>query len=165
MAPCSRQLRAQNGLAQWAPVRPVATSAHLDSRTPRWPPASVITSEFESHDPLIRLDAQNAVRLSPLKDRPLNLARAADRRHAAGARRVSATRIAPTSSQVVTEFQSDSARTDSPVRILYAQPGSPVSTSVWGRSPFPRHVRAAGSAFGGLRTRCLNRSEIVGSAA
>jgi hypothetical protein len=33
--------------------------------------ASVITLEFESHEPLIRLDAQNAVRLSPLKDRPL----------------------------------------------------------------------------------------------
>jgi hypothetical protein len=33
--------------------------------------ASVITSEFEWHDPLIRLDAQNAVRPSPLKDRPL----------------------------------------------------------------------------------------------
>jgi hypothetical protein len=79
--------------------------------------------------PLIRLDPQNAVRLSPLKDRPLNLARAADRRHAAGARRVSATRIGPTSSQVVTEFQSDTARTDSPVRILYAQAGRSVSAA------------------------------------
>jgi hypothetical protein len=74
--------------------------------------------------PLIRLDAQNAVRLSPLKDRPLNLARAADRRHAAGARRVSAARLAPTSAKVVTQFQSDSSRTDSPVRILSPQPGN-----------------------------------------
>jgi hypothetical protein len=30
--------------------------------------------------------------------------------------------------QVVTEIQPDSSQTDSPVRILYAQPGSPVST-------------------------------------
>ena len=29
--------------------------------------------------------------------------------------------------EVVTKFQSDSSRTDSLVRILYAQPGSPVS--------------------------------------
>src|SRR5437660_1277897 len=52
------------------------------------------------------------------------LARAADAHHTAGTRRVSAARIAPTSGKVVTEFQSGSARTDSPVRILHAQPGS-----------------------------------------
>ena len=34
---------------------------------------------------------------------------------------------APTSGEVVTKFQSDSSRTDSPVRILYAQPTSAVS--------------------------------------
>jgi hypothetical protein len=32
------------------------------------------------------------------------------------------------SGETVTQFQTDSSRTDSPVRILYAQPGSPVST-------------------------------------
>jgi hypothetical protein len=43
-------------------------------------------------------------------------------------------RAAPISNEVVTEFQSDSARTDSQVRVLHAQPASPVSV---------RHVRAA----------------------
>ena len=33
----------------------------------------------------------------------------------------------PTSGEVVTGFQSDSSRTDSPVRVLHAQPRSPVS--------------------------------------
>ena len=46
---------------------------------------------------------------------------------AACTRRVSAARLAPTSGQVVTEFQSDSSRTDSPVRIRHAQPRSRVS--------------------------------------
>ncbi len=55
------------------------------------------------------------------------LARAADAHHAAGTRRVSAARLAPTSGEVVTEFQSDSSPTDSPVRIRYAQPASTVS--------------------------------------
>jgi hypothetical protein len=39
---------------------------------------------------------------------------------------VSAARLAPTSGQVVTQFQSGSSRPDSPVRILYTQPRSPV---------------------------------------
>ena len=43
--------------------------------------------------------------------------------------KVSAARLAPTSGEVVNEFQLDSSRTDSPVRILYAQPGRPVSAS------------------------------------
>ena len=44
--------------------------------------------------------------------------------HAARRRRVSAAGLAPTSGEVVTEFQSDSPRTDSPVRVLHAQPRS-----------------------------------------
>src|SRR5207237_1290360 len=55
------------------------------------------------------------------------LARAADAQHTAGTRRVSAARIAPTSSRIVTQIQSDSSRADSPVRVRYAQPGSVVS--------------------------------------
>src|SRR3954470_18658927 len=46
--------------------------------------------------------------------------------HAARTRRLSATRIAPTSGLIVMQIQSDSSPTDSPVRILHAQPGSPV---------------------------------------
>jgi hypothetical protein len=37
---------------------------------------------------------------------------------------VSATWIAPTSGRIVTQIQSDSSPTDSPVRVRYAQPGS-----------------------------------------
>ena len=48
--------------------------------------------------------------------------------HEACTRRVSAVRLAPTPGEVVTQFQSDSSRTDSPVRILYAQPRSPSPT-------------------------------------
>ena len=43
------------------------------------------------------------------------------------ARRVSAARLAPTSGEVVMRIQSGSVRTDSTVRILHAQPCSPVS--------------------------------------
>ena len=50
-----------------------------------------------------------------------------NRYHAARMRRVSAALIAPPSGEVATQFQSDSSPTDSPVRIRYAQPGSPVS--------------------------------------
>ena len=42
-------------------------------------------------------------------------------------RRVSAAGIAPNSGEVVTECQSISSRTDSLVRVLHAQPRSPVS--------------------------------------
>jgi hypothetical protein len=52
---------------------------------------------------------------------------AANPYRAARTRKVSAAGLAPTSGEVVTQFQSDSARTDSAVRILHAQPGSPVS--------------------------------------
>jgi hypothetical protein len=41
--------------------------------------------------------------------------------------KVSAAGLAPISCEVITQFQSDSSRTDSPVRILHAQPGSAVS--------------------------------------
>jgi hypothetical protein len=43
-------------------------------------------------------------------------------------RRVSAARLAASSGLVVAEFQADSSRADSPVRISYGQAGSPVST-------------------------------------
>src|SRR5437879_1573207 len=39
--------------------------------------------------------------------------------------------LRPTSGEVITQFQSDSSRTDSPVRILHAQPGSAASSGVW----------------------------------
>src|SRR5215475_2081969 len=49
--------------------------------------------------------------------------------HAAHTRRVPR-RVCAASGKVATEFQSDSSRTDSPVRILHAQPRSPLSLSV-----------------------------------
>jgi hypothetical protein len=52
-----------------------------------------------------------------------------NRYHSPRTRRVSAAGLAPSSGEVVPQFQSDSARTDSPVRVLHAQPGSRVSTS------------------------------------
>src|SRR2546430_41141 len=56
-----------------------------------------------------------------------------DARHMTAQGRVSAARLAPTSGEVITQFQADSSRTDSPVRILHAQPGSPVSGNIWVR--------------------------------
>jgi hypothetical protein len=50
-----------------------------------------------------------------------------NRYHAARTRRVSVALIAPPSGEVATQFQSDSSPADSPVRILHAQPGSPIS--------------------------------------
>jgi hypothetical protein len=58
------------------------------------------------------------------------LAEAANPYRAAHTRRVSATRLAPTSGQVVTQSQSGSPRPDSPVRILYAQPRIQVSVGL-----------------------------------
>src|SRR5262245_55202864 len=53
------------------------------------------------------------------------IARGADSRaKAALTRGVSAAQLAPTPGEVVTELQSDSARTDSRVRVRYAQPDS-----------------------------------------
>ena len=69
------------------------------------------------------------------------LAGAANPYHAARTRRVSAAGLAPTSGEVVTEFQSDSSRTDSPVRIRYAQPASPVSWDVSWLQKYSRHSR------------------------
>src|SRR5215211_5517742 len=43
--------------------------------------------------------------------------------------------LAPTPGEVVTEFQSDSSRTDSPVRILHAQPRSAVSAVLFRGRP------------------------------
>ena len=55
---------------------------------------------------------------------------AANPYHAACARRVSAARPGLPSGEVVTELQSDSSRTDSPVRVRHAQP----APSLWGMS-------------------------------
>ena len=56
------------------------------------------------------------------------------------AREGSAARLAPTPGEVVTEFQSDSARPDSPVRVRYAQPRSRLKPGGHGsrRSCLPR---------------------------
>ena len=54
------------------------------------------------------------------RDGSILLARAANPYHAARTRRVSAATLAPTSGEVVTEFQSDSSRTDSPGVALIA---------------------------------------------
>jgi ATP-dependent DNA ligase len=40
--------------------------------------------------------------------------------------------MAPPSGEVATQFQSDSSPTDSPVRVRYAQPGSPSQTRTVG---------------------------------
>jgi hypothetical protein len=69
-------------------------------------------------------DAPDAVRR---QRSTANLGRAANPYHVAAARRVSTAQIAPTSRAVVTQFQSDSWRTVSPVRIQYAQPASPLT--------------------------------------
>jgi hypothetical protein len=62
--------------------------------------------------------------------------------HAARTRRVSAVLIAPPSGEVATQFQSDSSPTDSPVRVRYAQPGSPVSgRHGWVRKMLPTRPR------------------------
>jgi hypothetical protein len=76
---------------------------------------------------LMRLDARDTVRFSALRSSAEILAGAANPYHAALARRVSAAGLVPISGEVVTQFQSDSFRTDSPVRVLNAQPGSQVS--------------------------------------
>src|SRR5436189_2715850 len=72
----------------------------------------------------MRRDPRDAVRCSALRSSAEILAGAAKSvsrsSHAKGLR----PGLAPTLGEVVTEFQSDSARTDSPVRILNAQPGS-----------------------------------------
>jgi hypothetical protein len=76
-------------------------------------------------------------------------ARAANSYHAACTRRVSAD-LAPARVEVVTQIQSGSSRTDSPVRVLYAQPASQwdyvrfaeiCATFRWGRT-FERVVFA-----------------------
>jgi hypothetical protein len=61
------------------------------------------------------------------------LAGAANPYHAARTRRVSAPGLSPASGEVVTQFQSDTPRTDSLVRVLHAQPDSRVSTAIRGR--------------------------------
>jgi hypothetical protein len=75
----------------------------------------------------MRLDPRDAVRFSALRSSAEILAGAANPYHAARTRTVSAAGLAPKSGEVVTQFQSDSSRTDSPVRVLNAQPRSPVS--------------------------------------
>jgi hypothetical protein len=74
-----------------------------------------------------------------------------------------ATRLAPTSGEVATEFQSDSARTDSAVRVRYAQPGSPSLRGLrnarfwWQAHDMPRQAVGADKRFGASRAG-LSRS-------
>jgi hypothetical protein len=75
----------------------------------------------------MRLDPRDPVRFSALRSSAEILAGAANPHHAARTRTVSAAGLAPKSGEVVTQFQSDSSRTDSPVRVLNAQPASTVS--------------------------------------
>ncbi len=66
--------------------------------------------------------------------------------HAACTRRVSAAQLAPTLGKVVKQFQLNSSRTDSPVRVLPPQPRSPSPTRhIWKRS---RLVAARRPDFG-----------------
>jgi len=94
------------------------------------------------------------------------LAGAANLHHAALPRSVSAAGLAPTSGEVVTESQSDSSRTDSPVRILNAQPRSRVSVARLSRSWALRaaHNRCRVPAFGHIRWRrcsCFESDETL----
>jgi hypothetical protein len=83
------------------------------------------TTEVECKIAPVRADPHaNAARR--VKDRLLNLGRSCKSISRSSHARVCAAGFAPTSGQVVTEFQPDSSRTDSLVRILHAQPRSPV---------------------------------------
>ena len=59
----------------------------------------------------------------------------------------------PTSGEVVTGFQSDSSRTDLPVRVLHAQPASPVFQGLTCARRSKWRRRAGAAAVGGRR-RC-----------
>ena len=71
---------------------------------------------------LMQLVPHNAARRG--KNAGCIVARAANPYNAARARRVSAVGLAPTSGEIVTQIQLSGSRTDSLVRILYAQPAS-----------------------------------------
>ena len=71
---------------------------------------------------LVQLVPHNAARRGKITG--CILARAANPCNAARARRVSAVGLAPTSGEIVTQIQLSGSRTDSLVRILYAQPAS-----------------------------------------
>ena len=83
------------------------------------------------------------------------LAGAAKLYQAAHTRRVPR-RVCTASGKVATEFQSDSSRTDSPVRILHAQPASPVSTVISGRASEIRADRAHSSHW--AQSPCPDRA-------
>src|SRR5947209_7748012 len=86
----------------------------------------------------MRRDPLDAVRCSALRSSAEILAGAAKSVSRSSHAKALRPGLAPPSGEVVTEFQSDSARTDSPVRILHAQPGSPVSgRRVWVRKMLP----------------------------
>src|SRR6266566_1395113 len=72
----------------------------------------------------MRRDPRDAVRSSALRSSPEILAGAAKSVSRSSHAKALRPGLAPTLGEVVTEFQSDKARTDSPVRILNAQPGS-----------------------------------------
>src|SRR4051794_23274150 len=75
----------------------------------------------------MRRDPRDAVRSSVLRSSPEILAGAAKSVSRSSHAKDLRPGLAPTLGEVVTEFQSDKARTDSPVRILNAQPASSVS--------------------------------------
>src|SRR6266511_1617384 len=81
---------------------------------------ALFTSEVECKmaSALMRLDPRDAVRSSAPRSSAEILAGVANPYQAACTRRISAAGLAPSSGEVVTEFQSDNSRTDSPVRIL-----------------------------------------------
>src|SRR6516165_1172658 len=94
------------------------------------------------------------------------LAGAAKLYHAAHTRRVPR-RVCTASGKVATEFQSDSSRTDSPVRILHAQPRSRVSVARLSRSwalraaPFALTGAQVGqSGLTDLGERSANKSRV-----
>jgi hypothetical protein len=108
-----------------------------------------LASGFESYDlprcgSTLAMLSAFALRDSLLK--PI-LAGGAKPFDAACTRRVSAARLAPTLNEVVTEFQSDSSRTDSAVRILYAQPRSRLKPEVRKRKTPSRGLRAASHSW------------------
>ena len=85
---------------------------------------------------------------------PAELAGAANPHNAARTRRVSAAGLAPTSGEIVTQIQLGGSRTDSPVRVLYAQPASPFSVghvqAAKIGATFPRVSEMSASLYGGI---------------
>jgi hypothetical protein len=98
----------------------------------------------------MRRDPRDAVRSSVLRSSAEILAGAAKSVSRSSHAKRLRPGLAPTLGEVVTEFQSDSARTDSPVRILNAQPRSRVSAGWFGlpAGQLLEGPRACGSRHG-----------------